>query len=92
MKWGVSCLPTFKMDVSDRNRTSPFAFVGNKFEYRAVGSSQNCSRSGTVINAIMTESLNAVADELEKVLFRFFFYEFSFFVTYILNVTINSNS
>jgi len=68
MKWGVNCLPEFKKDNSDRNRTSPFAFCGNKFEFRAVGSSQSCARPGMIINTIMAESLDAICDEVEAAL------------------------
>jgi glutamine synthetase len=68
MKWGVNCLPEFKKDSSDRNRTSPFAFCGNKFEFRAVGSGQSCARPGMIINTIMAESLDAISDEVEMAL------------------------
>jgi len=68
MKWGVNCLPEFKKDSSDRNRTSPFAFCGNKFEFRAVGSSQSCARPGMIINTIMAESLDAISDQVELAL------------------------
>jgi len=64
--WGVKSLPKFPKDASDRNRTSPFAFAGNKFEFRAVGSSQACARPAMVLNAIMSESLHYVADQVEK--------------------------
>ncbi len=63
---GVSHLPKLPRDAGDRNRTSPFAFTGNKFEFRAVGSSQNVSGPNTVLNAIVAESLDYVASELEK--------------------------
>jgi glutamine synthetase len=63
---GASALPTMPRDVSDRNRTSPFAFTGNKFEFRAVGSSQNIARPNTFLNAAVADSLEFVADELEK--------------------------
>lgn len=53
-------------DTTDRNRTSPFAFTGNKFEFRAVGSSQTCATPVTTINTIITESLIYIADEIEK--------------------------
>jgi len=65
MKWSVACLPEFSKDASDRNRTSPFAFCGNKFEFRAVGSSQSCARAGMILNAIMAESLHYVTDQVE---------------------------
>jgi len=66
MQLGVNSLPTLPRDASERNRTSPFAFTGNKFEFRAVGSSQSCSRPATFLNAIVAESLNFIADELER--------------------------
>ena len=61
----VSAIPAIKKDTTDRNRTSPFAFTGNKFEFRAVGSSQNISWPNTVINTIVAESIDHVADLLE---------------------------
>ncbi len=63
---GISSLPVVSRDNSDRNRTSPFAFTGNKFEFRAVGSSQNISFPATVLNTIAAESLDEVADMIEK--------------------------
>ncbi len=63
---GSQVLPTLPRDVSDRNRTSPFAFTGNKFEFRAVGSSQNIARPNTFLNAAVADSLGFVSDELEK--------------------------
>jgi glutamine synthetase len=63
---GVSTLPTLPRDASDRNRTSPFAFTGNKFEFRAVGGSQAIARPNTYLNAAVAESLDFVASELEK--------------------------
>jgi glutamine synthetase len=63
---GISSLPVVSRDNSDRNRTSPFAFTGNKFEFRAVGSSQNISFPTTVLNTIVAESLDDVADAIEK--------------------------
>jgi glutamine synthetase len=63
---GVDTLPTFQKDAGDRNRTSPFAFTGNKFEFRAVGSSQSVAGPLTALNTIMAESLDYVATELEK--------------------------
>ena len=62
---GVSVLPRLPRDAGDRNRTSPFAFTGNKFEFRAVSSGQNISFSNTALNAAMTESLDYIATELE---------------------------
>lgn len=63
---GISTLPKFNKDTTDRNRTSPFAFTGAKFEFRAVGSSQNISTPIAVINAIIAESLDYVADKIKK--------------------------
>jgi glutamine synthetase len=63
---GVSVLPQLPRDAGDRNRTSPFAFTGNKFEFRAVGSSQNVAFPGTCLNVAVAESLDAMASELEK--------------------------
>jgi len=65
MMLGVSSLPAFPRDSTDRNRTSPFAFTGNKFEFRAVGSSQTVSRPTMILNTIVAESLNFMADEIE---------------------------
>ncbi len=66
MEIGVSVLPSIPKDSTDRNRTSPFAFTGNKFEYRSVGSSQSIAGANTVLNTIMAEELGQFADELEK--------------------------
>jgi glutamine synthetase len=63
---GVDVLPKLPKEAGDRNRTSPFAFTGNKFEFRAVGSSQNIARPNTIINAMVAERLEYVASELEK--------------------------
>src|SRR5690349_5714795 len=63
---GVSVLPPLPKEAGDRNRTSPFAFTGNKFEFRAVGSSANISGANTVLNTIVAESLDTIATELEK--------------------------
>jgi glutamine synthetase len=60
-------LPDISKDDSDRNRTSPFAFTGNKFEFRAVGSSQSIAWPNTVLNTIVADSLDYVASEIEKV-------------------------
>lgn len=62
---GVSVLPKLPKDAGDRNRTSPFAFTGNKFEFRAVGSSQNIAGPNTVLNTIVAESLDYIATKLE---------------------------
>lgn len=64
-KTGASVLPEFPKDSGDRNRTSPFAFTGNKFEFRAVGSSANIAGPNTVLNTIVAESLDYMADQLE---------------------------
>ncbi len=66
LKIGVSTLPTLPRDPGDRNRTSPFAFTGNKFEFRAVGSSQSIAGPNVVLNTIVAESLDYFATELEK--------------------------
>ena len=63
---GIARIPKFNKDTTDRNRTSPFAFTGTKFEFRAVGSSQNISTPITVINAIIAESLDYVAEKIKK--------------------------
>jgi glutamine synthetase len=63
---GVDTLPALPKDAGDRNRTSPFAFTGNRFEFRAVGSNQSVSGPITVLNTILADSLQYVADELEK--------------------------
>jgi len=63
---GVDTLPAFPKDAGDRNRTSPFAFTGNKFEFRAVGASQSVSGPLVVLNTIMADSLDYMATELEK--------------------------
>ncbi len=65
IKLGVTCMPPLPKDFSDRNRTSPFAFTGNKFEFRAVGSSQSVAPANTVINTAMASALNEIATELE---------------------------
>jgi len=63
---GVSTLPVLPKDNTDRNRTSPFAFTGNKFEFRSVGSSQSIATPNFIINTIVAESLSQIADRLEK--------------------------
>ncbi len=63
---GASTLPMLPRHSGDRNRTSPFAFTGNKFEFRAVGSSQSIAFPNTVLNTIVAESLDVVATELER--------------------------
>lgn len=66
MNIGVHTLPTFAKDATDRNRTSPFAFTGNKFEFRMVASSMSIATANTVLNTIVADSLCEFADELEK--------------------------
>ena len=66
MKLGVDVLPRFIRDTTDRNRTSPFAFTGNKFEFRMLGSSQSIADANTVINTIVAEALSEFAERLEK--------------------------
>lgn len=63
---GVSTLPILPKDVTDRNRTSPFAFTGNKFEFRMVGSAQSVSGANITLNTIVAEQLKRIADELEE--------------------------
>jgi glutamine synthetase len=65
---GVSVLPKLPRDAGDRNRTSPFAFTGNKFEFRAVSSSQNIAFPATCLNLAVAESLDYMSGELEKML------------------------
>ena len=65
LKTGVSTLPEFDKDATDRNRTSPFAFTGNKFEFRMVGSSDSVSSPNTTLNAIVAEAFCEAADILE---------------------------
>lgn len=66
IKLGVNSLPKFNRDTTDRNRTSPFAFTGNKFEFRMLGSSNSIAGANVVINAAVAESLRIYADRLEK--------------------------
>jgi glutamine synthetase len=70
MKLGIDQIPEIILDATDRNRTSPFAFTGNKFEFRAVGGSDNCAVPMTVLNTIMADQLTkfheAVTKEIEK--------------------------
>lgn len=65
MKLGVSVLPKFPKDTTDRNRTSPFAFTGNKFEFRMLGSSNSIACANIMLNAAVAESLKVYADRLE---------------------------
>ncbi|MFY9197854.1 MAG: glutamine synthetase III [Acutalibacteraceae bacterium] len=66
MKSGVSFIPRFAKDTTDRNRTSPFAFTGNKFEFRMLGSTASIACPNTILNAILAEQLSQFADILEK--------------------------
>lgn len=66
LQLGVSTLPPLPKDCTDRNRTSPFAFTGNKFEFRMVGSTQSVSGPNFVLNTIVAEALSDIADDLEK--------------------------
>ena len=66
LKTGVDILPDFDKDATDRNRTSPFAFTGNKFEFRMVGSSDSIASANTVLNTIIAEAFKEAADKLEK--------------------------
>lgn len=70
MKLGIDQIPEIILDATDRNRTSPFAFTGNKFEFRAVGSSDNCATAMTALNLIVADQLelfyNEVAKDIEK--------------------------
>jgi len=63
---GVDTLPTLPRGNTDRNRTSPFAFTGNKFEFRAVGSNQSCAGSNIVLNTIVAEALDEISTKLEE--------------------------
>ena len=65
IKIGVDTLPPLPCDVTDRNRTSPFAFTGNKFEFRAAGSSQSCASPNIVLNTIVAEAFDEIATKLE---------------------------
>ncbi len=66
MKLGVDVLPKFNRDTTDRNRTSPFAFTGNKFEFRMLGSSNSIACANIMLNSAVAESLKTYADRLEK--------------------------
>lgn len=65
---GYADVPPFERDKTDRNRTSPFAFTGNKFEFRAPGSSQNVGHTTTIINAIVSESIERFTERMEAVM------------------------
>lgn len=66
LETGVSTIPEFEKDATDRNRTSPFAFTGNKFEFRMVGSSDSVASPNTILNAIVAEAFCEAADVLEQ--------------------------
>ncbi|NLN76114.1 MAG: glutamine synthetase type III [Armatimonadetes bacterium] len=66
LKLGINTMPSIPKDCTDRNRTSPFAFTGNKFEFRMVGSSQSTAGPTFVLNTIVADVLGEIADELEK--------------------------
>ena len=66
MSLNIAQVPDLKVDSTDRNRTSPFAFTGNRFEFRAVGSAANCAASMIVLNAAVADSLNRFADKVEE--------------------------
>ena len=65
MDLGIPTVPVFRKDTTDRNRTSPFAFTGNKFEFRMLGSSQNIALPNTVLNTAVADALRSFADRLE---------------------------
>ena len=66
LRVGVDALPPLPRDTTDRNRTSPFAFTGNKFEFRAVGSSQSCATPCTVLNVIVAEAFDTLSEAIER--------------------------
>ena len=66
MEVGVTALPKLPKDAGDRNRTSPFAFTGNKFEFRALGSAFSIAGTNTILNTIVAESLDFMATDMEK--------------------------
>jgi len=68
MKLGIDKIPEIILDNTDRNRTSPFAFTGNKFEFRAVGSSANCAEPMTVLNTIMAKQLIVFKQEVDALI------------------------
>ena len=65
LKLGVTSLPTLPKDATDRNRTSPFAFTGNKFEFRAAGSNQSCAGPNVILNTIVAEAIDEICTEVE---------------------------
>ena len=66
MKVGVHVLPRFPKDTTDRNRTSPFAFTGNKFEFRMLGSAISIAGPNIILNTIVAEELSRFADQLKQ--------------------------
>lgn len=68
MKLGVTSMPELPKDVTDRNRTSPFAFTGTKWEFRAVGSSQSPSGANVALNTILAQALDAISDRIEELM------------------------
>ncbi len=66
LELGVTSLPPLPRDATDRNRTSPFAFTGNKFEFRAVGSNQSCAGANIVLNTIVADALDEICTKLES--------------------------
>ena len=66
LRIGIDALPPLTRDATDRNRTSPFAFTGNKFEFRSPGSSQSCAEGTMVLNTIIAEAVDALCDKIEK--------------------------
>lgn len=68
LKLSIGKIPEILLDNTDRNRTSPFAFTGNKFEFRAVGSASNCSSAMTVLNSIMTKQLRTFKKDVDKLI------------------------
>ena len=66
LRIGIDALPPLNRDATDRNRTSPFAFTGNKFEFRAPGSSQSCAEANMILNTIVAEALDGISDQMEK--------------------------
>lgn len=68
LKLGIGRIPEILLDTTDRNRTSPFAFTGNRFEFRAAGSSSNCAASMIAINAAMANQLNEFRASVEKLM------------------------
>ena len=68
LKLDIGRIPEILLDNTDRNRTSPFAFTGNRFEFRAVGSAANCAGAMTVLNAAMAQQLVAFKKEVDSVI------------------------